>query len=277
MAVHTKGFFLTLLEPRFKGQALHEQRRVGRLPAARAGPLAGCVDTAACTWSALAAPATFPPPWSMSGTEQAIRALSRVPVLPAGPLPKPLHLSGCALSQFSRRAPSSTCKVHNSHAPPPPRSEQAGSFYHLSKVHDSHNMHFAARAWKLPITDLNQVGPLEEGLGRWGAAPGQNEILFFCGWAVGSGCWAPPRRSAQRSNVRHASPALRASVARGRLQDGCRAWRRAAAVVASSVSSPSSRAIALHPTHTPHTHTPAPTPPSTPTPTHTGRGVRRAH
>ena len=35
---------------------------------------------------------------------------------------------------------------------------QAGSFYHLSKVHDSHNMHFAARAWKIPITDLNQVG-----------------------------------------------------------------------------------------------------------------------
>lgn len=34
---------------------------------------------------------------------------------------------------------------------------QGGSFYHLSKVHDSHNMHFAARAWKIAITDLNQA------------------------------------------------------------------------------------------------------------------------
>ena len=34
---------------------------------------------------------------------------------------------------------------------------QAGSFYHLSKVHDSHNLHFATRAWQLAATDLNQV------------------------------------------------------------------------------------------------------------------------
>ena len=34
---------------------------------------------------------------------------------------------------------------------------QAGSFYHLSKVHDSHNIHFACRAWKIAATDLNQV------------------------------------------------------------------------------------------------------------------------
>jgi UDP-sulfoquinovose synthase len=31
-----------------------------------------------------------------------------------------------------------------------------GSLYHLSKVHDSHNMHFASRIWKLRATDLNQ-------------------------------------------------------------------------------------------------------------------------
>lgn len=36
---------------------------------------------------------------------------------------------------------------------------QAGSFYHLSKVHDSHNIHFACRAWKVAATDLNQVIP----------------------------------------------------------------------------------------------------------------------
>jgi UDP-sulfoquinovose synthase len=32
----------------------------------------------------------------------------------------------------------------------------AGSIYHLSKVHDSHNIHFACRIWKLRATELNQ-------------------------------------------------------------------------------------------------------------------------
>jgi UDP-sulfoquinovose synthase len=31
-----------------------------------------------------------------------------------------------------------------------------GSLYHLSKVHDSHNLHFACRVWGLRATDLNQ-------------------------------------------------------------------------------------------------------------------------
>ncbi|HZJ29339.1 MAG TPA: NAD-dependent epimerase/dehydratase family protein [Solirubrobacterales bacterium] len=31
-----------------------------------------------------------------------------------------------------------------------------GSLYHLSKVHDSHNLHFASRIWGLRSTDLNQ-------------------------------------------------------------------------------------------------------------------------
>lgn len=31
-----------------------------------------------------------------------------------------------------------------------------GSMYHLSKVHDSHNIHFACRVWNLRATDLNQ-------------------------------------------------------------------------------------------------------------------------
>ena len=33
---------------------------------------------------------------------------------------------------------------------------QPGSFYHLSKVHDSHNIRFACKVWKLASTDLNQ-------------------------------------------------------------------------------------------------------------------------
>jgi UDP-sulfoquinovose synthase len=37
-----------------------------------------------------------------------------------------------------------------------PFPKQPGSFYHLSKVHDSHNLLFACRAWGLRATDLNQ-------------------------------------------------------------------------------------------------------------------------
>lgn len=37
-----------------------------------------------------------------------------------------------------------------------PFPKQAGSFYHLSKVHDSHNIHFVCRTWGLKATDLNQ-------------------------------------------------------------------------------------------------------------------------
>jgi len=37
-----------------------------------------------------------------------------------------------------------------------PYPKQPGSFYHLSKVHDSHNMIFAAKIWGLRMTDLNQ-------------------------------------------------------------------------------------------------------------------------
>jgi len=37
-----------------------------------------------------------------------------------------------------------------------PFPKQAGSYYHLSKVHDSHNIMFAAKIWGLRATDLNQ-------------------------------------------------------------------------------------------------------------------------
>lgn len=37
-----------------------------------------------------------------------------------------------------------------------PYPKQPGSFYHLSKVHDSHNLLFACRAWGLRATELNQ-------------------------------------------------------------------------------------------------------------------------
>ncbi|GAA0575533.1 NAD-dependent epimerase/dehydratase family protein [Kribbella sandramycini] len=34
--------------------------------------------------------------------------------------------------------------------------KKPGSFYHLSKVHDSHNLEFGCRIWGLRVTDLNQ-------------------------------------------------------------------------------------------------------------------------
>jgi UDP-sulfoquinovose synthase len=37
-----------------------------------------------------------------------------------------------------------------------PYPKLPGSIYHLSKVHDSHNLHFACRVWGLRATDLNQ-------------------------------------------------------------------------------------------------------------------------
>lgn len=37
-----------------------------------------------------------------------------------------------------------------------PYPKVPGSIYHLSKVHDSHNIHFACRVWGLRATDLNQ-------------------------------------------------------------------------------------------------------------------------
>jgi UDP-sulfoquinovose synthase len=62
---------------------------------------------------------------------------------------------------------------------------QAGSFYHLSKVHDSHNIHFACRAWKLAATDLNQARcRLSQHL------QGPEDLLH---WPSSGGCQQPVR------------------------------------------------------------------------------------
>ncbi len=45
---------------------------------------------------------------------------------------------------------------HNGRSDVLPFPKQPGSFYHLSKVHDSHNIMFACKIWKLRATDLNQ-------------------------------------------------------------------------------------------------------------------------
>jgi UDP-sulfoquinovose synthase len=45
---------------------------------------------------------------------------------------------------------------HNGRKDTLPYPKQPGSFYHLSKVHDSHNISFACKTWGLRATDLNQ-------------------------------------------------------------------------------------------------------------------------
>lgn len=45
---------------------------------------------------------------------------------------------------------------HNGRKDILPYPKQPGSFYHLSKVHDSHNIHFACKVWGIRATDLNQ-------------------------------------------------------------------------------------------------------------------------
>jgi UDP-sulfoquinovose synthase len=45
---------------------------------------------------------------------------------------------------------------HNGRRDTLPFPKQPGSFYHLSKVHDSHNIMFCCRIWGLRATDLNQ-------------------------------------------------------------------------------------------------------------------------
>ena len=45
---------------------------------------------------------------------------------------------------------------HNGRKDVLPYPKQPGSFYHLSKVHDSHNITFTCKIWGLRATDLNQ-------------------------------------------------------------------------------------------------------------------------
>ena len=45
---------------------------------------------------------------------------------------------------------------HNGREDLVPFPKQPGSFYHLSKVHDSHNIMFCSKIWGLRATDLNQ-------------------------------------------------------------------------------------------------------------------------
>jgi UDP-sulfoquinovose synthase len=76
------------------------------------------------------------------------------------------HAPGCHLVKLGTMGEYGTPNIdieegfieveHNGRKDLLPYPKQPGSFYHLSKVHDSHNILFACRVWKLRSTDLNQ-------------------------------------------------------------------------------------------------------------------------
>lgn len=89
------------------------------------------------------------------------------------------HTPGCHLVKLGTMGEYGTPNIdieegfleihHNGRRDLLPYPKQPGSFYHLSKVHDSHNIMFACKIWGLRSTDLNQgvvYGTLTEELER---------------------------------------------------------------------------------------------------------------
>lgn len=76
------------------------------------------------------------------------------------------HAPGCHLVKLGTMGEYGTPNIdieegfleitHNGRSDVLPFPKQPGSFYHLSKVHDSHNIMFACRIWGLRATDLHQ-------------------------------------------------------------------------------------------------------------------------
>jgi len=76
------------------------------------------------------------------------------------------HVPGCHLVKLGTMGEYGTPNIdieegfieitHNGRTDTLPYPKQPGSFYHLSKVHDSHNIHFACKIWEIRATDLNQ-------------------------------------------------------------------------------------------------------------------------
>ncbi len=85
--------------------------------------------------------------------------------------------------------------THNGRTDTLPYPKQAGSFYHLSKVHDSHNIHFAARAWKVAATDLNQARACP----MWPGPRRRRGALAMI--SRGSGIRRPARRATPRCGL----------------------------------------------------------------------------
>ena len=73
-----------------------------------------------------------------------------------------------------------------------PFPKMPGSLYHLSKVHDSHNIHFACRIWGLRATDLNQR--VVYGIETAESALDQRLATSFgaSNWTLPSGSQTPP-------------------------------------------------------------------------------------
>jgi UDP-sulfoquinovose synthase len=76
------------------------------------------------------------------------------------------HVPGCHLIKLGTMGEYGTPNIdieegyititHKGRTDTLPYPKQPGSMYHLSKVHDSHNLMFCCRIWGLRVTDLNQ-------------------------------------------------------------------------------------------------------------------------
>jgi len=73
-----------------------------------------------------------------------------------GPLPLEERALGLDRRQLRAIEEGDITIEHNGRRDLLPYPKQPGSFYHLSKVHDSHNIMFVCRTWGLRATDLNQ-------------------------------------------------------------------------------------------------------------------------
>jgi UDP-sulfoquinovose synthase len=71
---------------------------------------------------------------------------------------------------------------HNGRTDRLPFPKSPGSFYHLSKVHDSHNLMLAARLWDLRVTDLNQGVVYGTETEETRLAPGLHTSFHYDSW-----------------------------------------------------------------------------------------------
>src|SRR3954454_2154078 len=106
-------------------------------------------------------------PWSMASRRQAVETQRNNVVSTLNLLLSIRdHVPDCHLVKLGTMGEYGTPNIdieegfleieHNGRRDVLPFPKLPGSFYHLSKVHDSHNIHFTCRTWDLRARDLNQ-------------------------------------------------------------------------------------------------------------------------
>ena len=133
---------------------------------------------------------------------------------------------------------------HNGRRDTLPFPKQPGSFYHLSKVHDSHNIMFACRIWGLRATDLNQgvvYGTVTDETAEDEALVNRFDYDEIFGTSSTGSASRPPWSIRSRSTARAGRRAATSTFA---IPSAASSWhvsrRQRAANAACSISSPSS-------------------------------------